>query len=217
MKQNLNSRSTLKLISAVVKATKAFDRIQNANYLTDPINCFYKKIGKAGRVNKQTINICNVLTVRYESILLQMLKQAKVSNNDLERLIPTIWLDVWDNSRKEMDYRYFSQFIWNAYVGKVSTPDHDLKPKLMLRQFVDDIKSCREQGVLLSLAYGDRSTGKLSREGQQHLNKAYELLHKQLQKHACHLSILTGGVITEGTLSTLDNMIIKYESWLFHI
>jgi hypothetical protein len=92
-----------------------------------------------------------------------------------------------------------------------------LKPKFMLRQFIDDLPSGEPRGVLRAFAYdhGPDPRDAIAIEGRALLQQAYPQLHAVLWRNRKDLERRTDGTLAVTSKQPGDAHLAKYEHWLF--
>jgi len=138
------------------------------------------------------------------------------TRDDIQTAQTQAWWTVRDESTKTDDYRRFATILWHAFVGSKKLDVASLKPKFMLRQFVDEIPTCKQQGMLIALAYGPITTWPSDSEMLEGLTQSYSFLHLELTKRSGELHVLTDGEISYLTVSAIFPPFALYEHWLFN-
>ena len=156
------------------------------------------------------------LAARYEGIFHQLLRKSGVDSTAIKPTISAIWVSCQDRLLTLNESKRFSQVLWESYVSIVGAEINGLKPKFMLRQFIDEMPSSDERGILMDRAYDKNAINQDS--GAEVLNKltnSYPILHEQLIRHGKDLRILTDREITQVVVSSIKPPFVQYEQWLF--
>ena len=137
----------------------------------------------------------------------------------MEKTVPEATVAVWqatlDQMRGTRDYRVLSSIVWNAAEAQAGLHQPVLKPKLMLRQFVDEMPDGDERGAIRVLAYGHSGTEPPGREVLRLLSSGYAVLHTQLIMHIQELDILTDSLFSPELIQRIGSSYVQYEEWLF--
>jgi hypothetical protein len=117
-----------------------------------------------------------------------------------------------------MNHKEFCAHLWHGIVRQNQQDKaRPIKPKFMLRQFVDEIPSCKDQGILIATAYGPMISPRPSTaEILKSLEFAYAKLHVQVTKWSPELDILTDNEISAAMIAKIVPPYVQYEDWLFN-
>jgi hypothetical protein len=207
-------QGTIELAVEFVECSKALDKSLGAKWWNHPLLYWSKAkdvIWLRARINE----VSGELGCRYKGVMDQLF-QRMGSNGNFGTAVGKAWYIVRTSALKIRDHRVFSTTLWCAFVASATPETQVLKPKFMLRQFVDEIPSCMEQGVLIAMAYGPRhTTAPSGSEILRGLSISYGLLHAELKKRSSDLSILTDGEISGVTIAAMNPPFVRYEQWLF--
>jgi len=156
------------------------------------------------------------LAARYEGIFHQLLRKSGIHSTAIKPTISAIWVACQDRLLTLDESKRFSQILWESYVSIVGVEVTALKAKFMLRQFIDEMPSSDERGILMDRAYDKNAINRNS--GTEVLNKltnSYPILHEQLIRHSKDLRILTDREISVVKVSSIKPPFVQYEEWLF--
>lgn len=215
----IKEATTLGLVTELINSKQTFSEVSGSTWYRHPWQWWNKKrrlaeLSENGRV------IAHEISKRFEGILLQMFQRAKAPKSmvqvDWEECQTAIWQLARDNTRNMTDYHRFCAVLWNislSEIGSVATYVA-LRPKFMLRQFVDEMPSSDERGTLRATAFG--RAGTLSdRETLDSLERAFPILHQQLLSRGKELKSLTDGEITWEKIRDFEEPFAEYRHWLF--
>jgi|GEM_PF-2571736 len=211
----IEQERTLYLASELMDCLIAREKFGYARVWRSPYWWARKKITR-GRLERYQIRILDILMARYKGVISQILKRAGTGEENIETALWEIWIRVQDGCPPVSDYQSFSKALWKECMEVAKAPVPALKPKLMLRQFVDEMQSSDERGILIDRAYNsDASNPPAETEVLKKLSAAYALLHYQLLNHEHELSILSDGELTPEMIKTLKPPYVQYMRWLF--
>jgi hypothetical protein len=206
---------TISLATDFIDCINAVEKFGYAKVWRNPIWWLRKKFTK-DRIEDRLLKPLQELMDRYEGVMCQVLKRGGAEDDALEDLISEIWLRAQDDCRTVQDYRSFSSVLWEAYSSVSNAPALPLKPKFMLRQFVDEMLSSDERGILISLAYSSHARHHpVDRDILPRLTQAYALLHQQVLNHEADLEMLTDGAMNSAMVRELRPPYVQYKVWLF--
>jgi hypothetical protein len=211
-----SEKGTLELARELLKCSQRLERMLIANGLSDPFWWLLRKTGlvKAHMLRKGPA-LAGELGLRYWGVLRELFRRAGME----ERLVPeatvAVWQAVLDQMRGAIDYRAFSAIVWHAAESHAGYHQPAIKPKLMLRQFVDEMPEGDERGAIRVLAYGQVGTEPPGREVLQLLSSGYGLLHIQLIMHIHELDVLTDNLLSAEFIQQIGSSYVQYEEWLF--
>jgi len=211
--------TTLVLMDRWVRDSRQFERLIHASWLKDPwakILQEKRSMRLQNRISRETVH---ELSDRYQGVLCQILRRIGVPQEQLPGAVAEVWQLAQTAVRTSLDPRRVPEALWTACSsavrpGAAAGVAEALKPKLMLRAFVDEIPSSDERGVLRSLAY---NFGPLppqrSRETENTFRGALGLLHEQVLRRAGELEILSDGALSPEQVATFSAQ--QYIDWLF--
>lgn len=216
-RKDVQGKSTLTLMRDYIKVSQELRRYQGVKPEARK-HWWEKRWVKWKKQSLYRINreIPLVLTARYEGVLYQLLRQSGVDSTALKTSVSAIWVSCQDKILTLDNYKRFSKVLWESYSSIIDEEADMLKPKFMLRQFVDEMPSSDERGILLDRAYDKTAINHES--GTEVLNKltnAYPILHQQLLRHGNDLRDLTDGEITLVMVKSIKPPFVQYEKWLF--
>lgn len=220
-KRDLSSTSTLALIAAFVERTKELDQLINARWYNIGLSWKRPRAFWERLIHDKLNGLVEELCLRYRGIMYQIFRRAGVNHGQLDTTVTNVWVSVQQGVITMTDEREFSKMLWKECMTMVpsSAPAECLKPKFMLRQFIDEIPPCDERGVLRALAYDSPPGVKASQFGgdiDRQLSKAYELLHGQVLEYTQDdLNVFTDGTIFRTMFFDLDALHREYQQWLF--
>lgn len=122
----------------------------------------------------------------------------------------------------------FSSYLWAAVATAASRLESDpefapvltLKPKFMLRQFVDEMKDVASATSLRTLAYSPLTvkTGFATASNDEVADVVYQAclsLHATVKRFERSLAAMTGGAIALPASSDAATIARQYSAWLF--
>lgn len=210
----LTDRSTLRLAKEFIKCSKEFERVAYANWWLHPWR-WVSKGWRKGRLSQQRTDIVGELSVRYEGMLYQLFQRAG-NNSDFSSFVQAVWRAIQITALTMRDENGFSKTIWEAYGTHSSSQSRELKPKLMLRQFVDEMSPHEERAALRILAYRmDTASRPDDRESLRLLQRSYPLLHQELLRCSDDLLDLSDREFLPDVINGLSTPFTEYRDWLF--
>jgi hypothetical protein len=211
--RGLTGRSTLQLAGEFIKCVKEFENISYAKWWLNPW-WWASKRWKREKLTRKRTQIVGELAVRYEGVMRQLFQRT--GRGDFSSFIQGVWRAVQISALTMGDEKSFSKSMWDAYRANAASESGDLKPKFMLRQFVDEMSPSEERAGLRIVAYGsDRAARPGDREVLRLLEAAYPLLHTELLKRARDLGELTDGALPLSSINGIRSPFSEYKSWLF--
>ena len=208
-------RGTLELSLEFVQHTQELERVLYAKLWNDPLRCWRKTI-VVSRLRRRINDISRELGERYESVMKELFRRMG-SQSDFETIATRAWLALRNEAVVTDDYRRVATILWHSFVGSRTSIIQSVKPKFMLRQFVDEIPTCKEKGILISLAYGPITMWPSSDSEMLHsISESYPLLHAELKGRSSDLHVLTDREISTLTVSAIFPPFAQYEHWLFN-
>jgi hypothetical protein len=209
-------RGTLELAAEFIAYSNAIQKSLHAKWWNHPILRF-SRIRNVLWLREQIKEISGELSDRYKGVMGQLF-QRMGSDGNFGEVVQKAWYGVRASTVKMADHRVFSTTLWFSFVTSAQLQEaQPLKPKFMLRQFVDEIASCKEQGVLIAMAYGPRATSRPSGDEILHnLSAAYVLLHAEVTRCSSDVRTLTDGEILSSTVANMAAPYVRYEEWLFN-
>ncbi|HJW95480.1 MAG TPA: hypothetical protein VJ901_17820 [Thermoanaerobaculia bacterium] len=170
-----------------------------------------------------------VLRRRYSGIIGQMVRRAAggtaLSQDSIQRFGGGVFLQFPPQIGTLEDSRRFSVVLWklvdarlNAQFGSSgAAAAAPLKPKFMLRQFIDDLPDGEARGVLRSLAYiaDDDPSDEAAIEARALLQDAYHQLHQVLWRNRKNLALRTDATISVTRKQPHPADLANYAQWFF--
>ena len=208
-------KTTLKLSKMLIEGTKRFENVENAIWWRNPLYTILKTRNRALRVRLDGIQC--VLMVRYKGVLYQVFRRMGLTDEQLVRSQVRVWVGFRNSALTMTDARSFAKCLWELCLTQGKLGTLTLKPKLMLRQFVDEMSNSDERGVLRSLGYGSPDGYQpADDETLQLLLRAYPLLHKELLNRIEELELLTDDQISARMVNAMVEPFVDYKNWLFN-
>jgi len=209
------TQGTIVLAREFVARTQRFEKIVRAKWWNHPLLCRGKK-EKLQELREDINEISGELGVRYKGIMTQLFQRME-GGGDFDIAVSNAWDSVRTTALMLKDYKRFSPILWDAFVPSREPETHSLKPKFILRQFVDEIPSCKEQGIMISTAYGPQVFPPVTgSELLICLEYAYGLLHVELIRYSPDLHVMTNEAISPETIASITPPYAQYEHWLFN-
>jgi hypothetical protein len=219
----VSENKTIVLTNELVKRTQEYEQISKAVWWRQPIKSWRRGRKKQAILTRSQL-ILGELASRYEGIMFQMFYRSRstpptLTNSQWEQIQDTVWLLVGDELRTMSDHRTFSGVLWKAYLSQlgVSAAILALRPKFMLRQFVDEMPSSDQRGILRATAYGaNDSTQRSGKELVRLIKSALSIFHAHVLAHATEVQTLTAGEFKEAEVQSYSEPFAPYQTWLFH-
>src|SRR5437870_2094028 len=137
MSRDRNShKTTLKLAKMLIEGTKRFENVENAIWWRNPLYTILRTRNRALRVRLDGIQ--RVLMVRYKGVLYQVFRRMGLTDEQLVRSQVRVWVGFRNRALTMTDPRNFAKCLWELCLTQGKARALALKPKLMLRQFVDE-------------------------------------------------------------------------------
>lgn len=219
----VKEETTLGLITELIDSKQKYVEISKSGWLLSPWKRF-RKGHKLKELAQKNQVIADELSARYEIILWQMSLRVKASGRltdaEWENCQTSIWQLVKDHARTMTNYRRFCGVLWDACrdelgnYGKVASLVA-LRPKFMLRQFVDEMPNSDARGLLRACAFGRHNTKLSGKELIDSLTLAFGVLHLQVLSRIDDLSALSDGEITPEMARAIKEPFLEYRQWLF--
>lgn len=220
-RSEVSQERTLELARVLVECRREYANIVKAKWFH--FRKHFRKGHKTKKLLQRSQSIAGELSSRYEGIIYQMYRRTALAAVPLtaskwEALQDRVWGLCRDSTRTMTDYAKFSTVLWNICFIQMGQEESmlALKPKFMLRQFVDEMPSSDERGNLRTTAYGQES--KMSYTGKELLSSlelSFPILHECVLSHLENLPKLTDGAITEAMVSGFAVPHVEYRRWLF--
>jgi hypothetical protein len=217
-------RSTLQIVREFLKVSKDFEGITiQATPLRHPywwllskIRFLDRKVKKRreAELSEQQIALLGELAVRYDGILFQLFDWTSTPVG-FDTEATKIWYKIQGKAVTMRNYLDFSTTLWDVYL-KHGNEIGELKPKFMLRQFVDEMPEGESRTALRSHAYPREVTLTADgREAARMVYEAYPVLHYEVLNLKSDLLRLTGEVLEPGEIAALESPYMRYHDWLF--
>jgi hypothetical protein len=216
-RKGFQGKTSLALMREFVDKTRALVKYQDAGP-EEQLRWLHKRwlIRKKHKLRAALAEIMVELANRYEGVFFQMLRKSGKRDEELRNSVAAIWIESQDRSRTLQDYKGFPAILWEAYASQVSRPATLVKPKFMLRIFVDEMAPSDARGILKDRAYDKNAINKeTGNEMLEQLSGGYSALHEQLLRRASDLEVLTDGEIALSLVQNLKEPFLQYERWLF--
>ena len=224
----MSLRSTIQLVRDLLKFIRAFEGITiNPTPLRHPYWWVLSKVKFLGGVKKrreselsnQLIDTMGELVDRYDGILFQLFSSpgafTSVGTQGIDEKLERIWYKLQHAATTMQNHRDFSITLWMIYL-RHGNEISELKPKFMLRQFVDEMPAGDERGALRSQAYKRQATLSTDdHEVAKMVYRAYPILHEQVLDFSSDLLRLTGETLKPEEIAILKPPYMRYHDWLF--
>jgi hypothetical protein len=206
---------------ALMREFKALDgegsRLRGANGLLAPIATLERRLLRPSSIDVAATKRLKELSLRYHGVISQMLGSQSVPVAEARDRKREVFLTAANLFRSESDPRRYPVALWEAYIQVMGSAPPSLKPKLMLRAFVDEIQSGEERGVLKWIGYdGVSSSGGYTQELRRVEQRGLELLHEQVTAMDTAMDQITDHALKFSEVSRWDGpaAVPKYEAWL---
>ena len=216
--------TTLGLIKDLINCRQQFVEVSQARWYKN-VSKLWGRNRKLESLSQKSQAIANELSVRFGGILWQMSRRVKTSGplteTEWEDCQTGIWQLMNDSARTISNYRRFCGVLWDISLAQLGQFGNvasftSLRPKFMLRQFVDEMTSSDARGVLRVSAFGEAEGTKLAgKELLDSLKVAFSLLQLQMLSRTDDLSALTDGEITAEMVRSFEEPFLEYRRWLF--
>ena len=208
-------QGTFELAQVLVECSRELDHVLRAKWWRDPLTVRTRNESVSllrARIDEVSLELC----ARYKGVM-EELHQIINPEADFRVELAKAWQYVGE-SAETMNPKEFCAHLWHGFVPQQKQAEaRAIKPKFMLRQFVDEIPPCKDQGILIATAYGPMVEPRPSgSEILKCLEIAYSLLHVELTKRSHELEILTDYEISGAMISSFVAPYVQYEDWLFN-
>ena len=206
---------TIELTLILVECSRKLDHVLRAKWWREPLTVWTRSDNVSllrARINEVSVELGN----RYKGVMAQLLQIIDPRAN-FEVEVARAWQYVGE-AAITMNHKEFCAHLWHGIVRQNQQDKaRPIKPKFMLRQFVDEIPSCKDQGILIATAYGPMISPRPSTaEILKSLEFAYAKLHVQVTKWSPELDILTDNEISAAMIAKIVPPYVQYEDWLFN-
>lgn len=220
----LNEQGILQLVRDFSNVNRKIDVICYPNILRNPFRWLAKKLPvfggrrerKVERLKERSRTLAIELRGRYDGILYQLFYCAGAAASFADRF-PQVWYKIISMPSLRREHRLFSVYLWEVLADYGAGIDL-LKPKFMLRQFVDQMPAGEPRAALRLLVYERTiSPAEVSVSAARLVKGAYLVLHHQVRQQglAGDLELLTGGVLSKEVVETFRVPFAQYHNWLF--
>lgn len=223
MSESLDQQETLLLVERLLEVRRRLESITYADWWSQPFWWFVKSLKPLDFIRLRKIDkliscskaLLGELSVRYDGIMRDLFTCAEVDTSFDDHFVQ-VWIEVQGRALMTRDPRRFSTCLWEIQRRCGATID-ELKPKFMLRQFVDEMPDGEPRAALKLLAYSYQVTWPAAgKEAARMIKEGYASLHSRVCARTDDLELLTGGVLNAGMLGELGSTYSQYHQWLFH-
>jgi hypothetical protein len=172
---------------------------------------------------------CEVLVKRYKWLMNEIHTRVPSGGGlSREQYFRGWWRQVSNDLPALQTAEDFSSCFWRAVAEAAGLQQHDpafssvmgLKPKFMLRQFIDEMPDTEAAGSLRVLAYSPLTVNTVlaaasASELAEIVYQACLSLHATVQRFAPSLTIMTDGAIAVAGLNDPAKIARQYSVWLF--
>lgn len=221
--RTVEEQETLLLVKRFLEVSQHLESISYARLWSKPLWWLVDKLKVLHFIRRRKVNeliSCNSdligeLSMRYDGIMRDLFTCAGVGTS-FDDHFNQVWMELQGGAVMTRDPRRFSTCLWEIQRRLGATID-ELKPKFMLRQFVDDIPEGEPRAALKLLAYSfQMHWTPPGREAARLVERGYALLHDRVCAQADDLEFLTGGVLNAEAVGEIHAPYAQYHQWLFH-
>lgn len=228
----MRSDGTWSLASQLLKHRRRFERIVHANWFSSPLLMF-RRDSRKDQCLRTIATTMYELGRRYDGVMRQLFQRVHSHSGaanvaGLAAFLTSVLKGVSDEDHGSYAGDLFCPVLWKAMQHDLESRGlfadlkamEPLKPKFMLRQFVDEMPATHRRGVLATAAFGERNGQpaiNFGRETLHQLDEAYEELHAAIMRNKTRLARATDAAITEQVLSGQRTPRELYETWLFNV
>jgi hypothetical protein len=218
----LARQSTLGLARKLVEASTEFELVNSAEWWRKPHWWALKTMKVLDFIRRRRLRalsryraaVVGELAVRYHGVIRDLFKCAKVAT-PFETHWANIWLEIHGRAARTREPGLFSTCLWEVQ-RRLGATVQELKPKFMLRQFVDDMPDGGPRAALQLRAYSHEVRWpEASPEAARMAREGYELLHERVRARAENLELLTDGELNAGMVADIRSTHVQYHRWLF--
>lgn len=207
-------QGTFELARVFIECSRYLDHVLDAKWWREPLTVL-TRVERVKLLDARLKEVQIELGYRYRGVMIQMLQCIDPqANPDVEigRTFETV-----AKAAITMEHYEFSKELWHIFVRGRQSLVHGFKPKFMLRQFVDEILSSKDQGILIGMAYGPALNPRPpDSEILRCLEFAYQLLHVEVSKRSSDLDALTDKEISGAMIAKFITPYAQYEDWLLN-
>lgn len=217
----LDQQNTLLLVKKFLQVSKEFESISYAEWWRKPHWWALKRLSRLDfiRLNKLRAlsecrdNLVGELSVRYDGIMHELFTCARVGAS-FEAHFRRVWIELQGRAVTTRQPGLFSRCLWEIQ-RRCGVAVNELKPKFMLRQFVDDMPAGEPRAALRQFAYSYQvEWPKVRPEAARRMKEGYELLHERVCAQRESLEHLTDGVLNAEMVEGIGSY--EYHTWLFY-
>lgn len=221
-RNDLFSKGTLSLAEDFIRVSRSYESTNYAGLLRSPHWWIAKRVwvlrGHRDRrlndLRKRRTQLVRELHSRFEGVLYELFTQEHPAERFGDYL-KQVWRRVQIAVVKMEDCRRFSGVLWDIHI-ELGPDIRALRPKFMLRQFVDEMPDSSPRTALRVLAYGGQyEPADVTFESMRYEWEAYTMLHKQVLARLDELKILTADELSPDHLLSLEKPEFQYHLWLF--
>lgn len=222
MKNELFTEGTLSLARAFIEVSKAYELVSYASLLDSPRWWVSKRVwilrryreSRLRSLSARRVALVAELSKRFEGLLFELFTQRS-SVIEFGGYVANVWRQAQIEAFSMNDHRQFSAVLWGIQLG-LGYDVKELRPKFMLRQFVDEMPAGSHRTTLSLLAYGGvRNMPFINREVTSFVKRAYPVLHQEVLYRTAELPILTDGELSPVLVNTFTEPFDQYHKWLF--
>jgi len=228
--RTLEQHDTLCLVEKFLQVNQRIESISNAKWWQKPHWWLIQRLTVLNFIMHKKLDelmsfgaeLSGELATRYSGITFDLFTCAGHPTSLFDKYYREVWIELQGKATTARDPRRFSTCLWEIQQRRGATLD-DLKPKFMLRQFVDELPDGEARGALKLLVYSaDASSSspkgwsQRRKEAARMVKKGYTLLHEQVSARANDLEILTGGQLNTGMIGEIGFPYTQYDEWLFY-
>lgn len=214
--RTVEGATTLALLRRWLTYVHRRDRRLHASLLLDPWGKLSSWLFGRRLLERRLEQTEREIAKRYQGIILQVLRRAGVASQELEGQFHRAWQEVRRSLHGLADPLRVPQCLWAACSSSADPVVMALKPKLMLRALVDEVKPREESRVLRSLAYGEGPDDfPRDPETERLVLQSLASLHDVVLRNTHRLEDLTGGVLSASHVQSFRRPFTEYRDWLF--
>lgn len=222
--RTLDQQNTLLLVERWLEVSKEFELITYAEWWRKPLWWLVKSLKVTDFIRLRKLNglalcrnaLVGVLAVRYDGIMRELFTCAGAGASFNTHFME-VWMELQGRAVTAHQPGLFSTCLWEI-LQKRGAVVSALKPKFMLRQFVDDMPGGEPSGALKALAYSYRVRWpEVGAEAARMVKDGYALLHNCVRARLKDIELLTGGVLNARMVDEIGSPYVQYHRWLFYV
>jgi hypothetical protein len=217
LRERVGAEPSFALMRELMTRGRKLERRREASWLVSPVQAAARLIFGLEELEQDEIAIWRELCGRYEGVLKQMLAQEGLPVDEAGTRLDSVHWTARAEFAKQTEHELFPVVLWRACLLHGRSTPVQLKPKFMLRAFVDELPSSDERGVLRAICYGgslrdDEST----QERRKARELGCEMLHREVLSFGMRIDAMTDGALAHGVMSRLsgDALHAHYFDWL---